>query len=173
MTNPERTDHNTETTGGPSWSVRLATDHDHTELLDLRSRSTKRTASPPLEMISQRTSSTSIHSVDAHVVVYEFDGRLQAFAITTKSFGLENGPIAELEDIYVSPAYRRRGVAELLINDAADWAGRQGATHIEVVTAPNGNDISRLNAYYEARGFVGEGRQIRTRPLRAERDFES
>ena len=99
----------------------MATDHDHTELLVLAVAFYKEDGFTTSRDDLAANLVHLIHSVDAHVVVYEFDGRLQAFAITTKSFGLENGPIAELEDIYVSPAYRRRGVAELLINDAADW----------------------------------------------------
>ena len=42
----------------------------------------------------------------AHVAVIDDVGQLLAFAITTTSFGLENGLIAELEDLYVTPAAR-------------------------------------------------------------------
>ena len=96
----------------------------------------------------------------------EEGGQPGAFAVTTTSFGLESGSIAELEDLYVRPADRRRGYAALLIDDAADWARQTGCSHLEVVTAPNGRDISHLHAYYEARGFADEGRQLRTRSLR-------
>ena len=87
------------------------------------------------------------------------------FAITTTSFGLENGLIAELEDLYVHPDHRRRGVATLLISDSAGWALQGGAKHLEVVIAPNGLDVSHLHAYYDKLGFRDEGRTLRTRPL--------
>lgn len=80
-------------------------------------------------------------------------------------FGLENGLIAELEDLYVQPDHRRRGVAALLISDSADWALLRGAKHLEVVIAPHGLDVSHLHAYYDKLGFRDEGRTLRTRSL--------
>lgn len=87
------------------------------------------------------------------------------FAITTTSFGLENGLIAELEDLYVQPDHRRRGVAARLISDSAGWALKRDAKHLEVVIAPNGLDVSHLHAYYDKLGFRDEGRTVRTKPL--------
>ena len=39
------------------------------------------------------------------------------------------------------------------------------ATLLEVVVAPNGQDVTHLFAYYRARGFVDEGRRILARPV--------
>lgn len=88
-----------------------------------------------------------------------------AFGVTTTSFGLENGHIAELEDLYVAPTNRRSGVGAALVEDAAAWANARGCTQIEVVIAPNGQDVEHLHRYYEARGFADEGRRLRTRIL--------
>lgn len=54
-------------------------------------------------------------SAAAHAAVIEEDGEVVAFAISTSSYGLESGLIAELEDLYVAPAHRRRGLAGELI----------------------------------------------------------
>lgn len=102
---------------------------------------------------------------DAHAAVVEEDGEIVAFGISTSSYGLENGLIAELEDLYVAPHARRRGLAGELIEDSARWAAGIGAAHLEIVIAPNGADVSHLFDIYRGRGFVDEGRRILARPL--------
>ena len=87
------------------------------------------------------------------------------FAITTLSFGLEQGAIAELEDLFVEPMHRRTGVAAALIDDSAHWARSRGCRTLEVVIAPNGNDVSRLFDYYARKNFVDEGRRLVARNL--------
>ncbi|GAA2632438.1 GNAT family N-acetyltransferase [Paractinoplanes durhamensis] len=101
----------------------------------------------------------------AHVAVIASGGAVVAFAISTSSYGLENGLIAELEDLYVAPDFRRRGLAASLIEDSAAWATGIGAAQLELVVAPNGTDASHLFRYYRADGFVDEGRQLLARPL--------
>jgi len=105
----------------------------------------------------------------AYVRVVPSAEGLSAFAITTTSFGLENGLIAELEDLFVIPDARRQGVAELLIDDSAQWARSRGCSHLEVVVAPNGRNVSQLLHYYTARQFSAEGRQLLVRELAHER----
>jgi ribosomal protein S18 acetylase RimI-like enzyme len=101
----------------------------------------------------------------AHVAVSTVGGPVVAFAISTSGYGLENGLIAELEDLYVAPAFRRRGLAAGLIEDSARWAAGIGATQLEIVVAPNGQDVSQLFRYYRAHGFTDEGRRLLARPL--------
>jgi aminoglycoside 6'-N-acetyltransferase I len=101
----------------------------------------------------------------AHGAVIEEDGEIVAFGISTSSYGLENGLIAELEDLYVAPHARRRGLAGQLIEDSARWATGVGAAHLEIVIAPNGADVSHLFGIYRGRGFADEGRRILARPL--------
>jgi aminoglycoside 6'-N-acetyltransferase I len=102
-------------------------------------------------------------SAAAHAAVIEAGREVVAFAISTSSYGLENGLIAELEDLYVAPAFRRQGLAGRLIEDSATWAAGIGAAHLEIVIAPNGQDVSHLFAIYRGRGFVDEGRRILSR----------
>jgi aminoglycoside 6'-N-acetyltransferase I len=101
----------------------------------------------------------------AHAAVVEQDGEIVAFGISTSSYGLENGLIAELEDLYVAPHARRRGLAGQLIEDSASWAAGIGAAQLELVIAPNGQDVSHLFEIYHARGFTDDGRRLLARPL--------
>jgi ribosomal protein S18 acetylase RimI-like enzyme len=96
----------------------------------------------------------------ARVAVVDDDGTLLGFGITTTTFGLENGLIAELEDLFVAPWARRRGLAGRLIEDSARWSRRVGASQLEVVVAPNGTDVTPLLRYYRSRGFTDEGRRL-------------
>jgi aminoglycoside 6'-N-acetyltransferase I len=105
-------------------------------------------------------------SAAAHAAVIVAEGgEIVAFAISTSSYGLENGLIAELEDLYVAPEFRRRGLAGELIEDSARWAAAIGAAHLEIVIAPNGQDVSHLFDIYRGRGFVDEGRRIISRTI--------
>lgn len=104
-------------------------------------------------------------SAAAHAAVAEEDGEIVAFAISTSSYGLEDGLIAELEDLYVAPGFRRRGLAAELIEDSARWAAGIGASRLEIVIAPNGQDVSHLYDIYRDRGFVDEGRRLLSRDL--------
>ncbi|HEY4018961.1 MAG TPA: GNAT family N-acetyltransferase [Pseudonocardiaceae bacterium] len=114
----------------------------------LRSNLTTLLASPAARV-------TLLHSADQPL----------GFAITTTSFGLENGLIAELEDLFVVPTARRRGLAGRLIADSVAWAREQGCRHLELVVAPNGRDIGHLVDYYLAHGFRDDGRRLISRPL--------
>jgi aminoglycoside 6'-N-acetyltransferase I len=98
------------------------------------------------------------------VAVAEGD-RVVGFGVTTTTFGLENGLVAELEDLYVAPPARRQGLARALIEDSAQWAASIGAARLEIVIAPNGQDVSHLFRYYTARGFTDEGRRLLSRGL--------
>jgi aminoglycoside 6'-N-acetyltransferase I len=101
----------------------------------------------------------------AHLCLAVDGGSAVAFALTTSQIVLESGLVAELQDLYVMPAYRRHGIAGRLIDDAGAWAKGRGATLLEVVIAPNDRDVSHLFAYYAARGFRDEGRRLLSRTL--------
>jgi GNAT superfamily N-acetyltransferase len=93
------------------------------------------------------------------------DNEIVAFAITTLSFGLEYGWLAELEDLFVASAHRRGGVGSALIDDSADWAVSRGCRSLELVVAPNGSNVDHLLNYYAHQGFTNEGRQVLRRDL--------
>ncbi len=102
---------------------------------------------------------------NAHLALAVVDGASGGFALTTTSFVLESGLVAELQDLYVAPEARARGVGTALIEDAARWARSLSAALLEVVIAPNGHDVAHLLDYYRARGFVDEGRRLLARAL--------
>jgi aminoglycoside 6'-N-acetyltransferase I len=107
-----------------------------------------------------------LQSDSARVAVADSrDNDIVGFAVTTLSFGLEQGLVAELEDLFVKPAYRRTGIGGVLIDDSAAWAGSRGCRVLELVVAPNGNDVAHLFSYYARRGFADEDRRILSRAL--------
>jgi aminoglycoside 6'-N-acetyltransferase I len=117
------------------------------------------------EAALRRNLATLLDATAARVAVVADGPALLALAITTTGFGLEDGLIAELEDLYVVPPARRRGLAGRLIEDSARWARALGCRHLELVIAPGGHHAARLVAYYRGRGFRDDGRRLLSRPL--------
>jgi ribosomal protein S18 acetylase RimI-like enzyme len=106
-----------------------------------------------------------IGSPTALVLVARTDGAPVGFAITTTSFGLEHGLIAELEDLYVLPEARRRGAARRLIDRSRTWAEAAGCAELEVVIDPAGDARHGLRDFYTALGFEDLGRRLLSQPL--------
>lgn len=106
-----------------------------------------------------------LRAADAHLVVATSDGPVVGFALSTTAFVLESGLVAQLQDLYVLPRARSRGIGSALIEDAARWAEDRSATLLEVVIAPNDRDVDHLVGYYRSRGFVDEGRRLLARAL--------
>ena len=63
---------------------------------------------------------------------------------------MEYGLSAELEDLYVTPPARGRGLARLLAHAVIDWARDQRATEIVLVITPQGEAEQGLTAFYES-----------------------
>lgn len=103
----------------------------------------------------------------ARVAVAEVAGVVVGFAITTTSFGLENGKIAELQDLFVAPDQRGTGLGRALIEDTVAWCQDTGCHLIELVVAPQGPDAARLFQYYDRQGFVNEGRSLLVKDVSA------
>lgn len=108
-----------------------------------------------------RTNWSALLGLDSvRAMVAEREGEIVGFAVTTSHVGLESGLVAELEDLYVRPDARRRGIAAQLITDSADWARDRGCTVLDVCIAPNGRDAGHLFDFYRARGFHDDGRRL-------------
>jgi GNAT superfamily N-acetyltransferase len=80
-------------------------------------------------------------------------------------FTIEAGDFAELEDLYVLPAYRNRGIARCLIDTAAQWSLSKGAELLEAVITPEGQQQHGLDRFYAKHGFKKTGRAIFVRDL--------
>jgi aminoglycoside 6'-N-acetyltransferase I len=81
-------------------------------------------------------------------------------ATVTTTFGFEMGRYAELEDLYVVPGQRRRGVARALVEAAVAWAGSVGCSVVEIVVTPDGEERHGLSGWYRSIGFAETGRRI-------------
>lgn len=64
---------------------------------------------------------------------------------------LEETERAEITDIGVRPAYRRRGVATALLDTALEWVRDRGVSRVEIQVA-HGN--AEGQAFWRARGFA-------------------
>ena len=84
----------------------------------------------------QRNLETLLISAAAHVAVVESGGVVVAFA--TSGSGLEDGTIAELEDMYVVPTAAALQPRPDARQRRAAWARSIGCHRPEVVVAPNG-----------------------------------
>ena len=103
------------------------------------------------------------------------DGRFTAFLARTttdeavgvvtvmETFAIyAGGNYGVIDEMYVAPAHRSRGIGRLLIDTVKDHGRRKGWIRIEV-TAPPEPGWERTLRFYEARGFVFTGPKLRFR----------
>jgi GNAT superfamily N-acetyltransferase len=102
---------------------------------------------------------------DTAAFVARVDGTAVGAAAMSSAFGLEVGLYAELEDLFVDPAWRGQGVASALVEAAAGWAKARGCDDLEIVLTPHAQAKDDLAPWYKARGFVDTGRIIYERAL--------
>ena len=103
---------------------------------------------------------------DGHAVFAAWrGGRPVAFATAAAGFGLEYGWVAELEDLYVLPTERRKGIARRLIDLVVGWAADRGCSAVLVTVTPVGERSHGLSAFYERLGFADRGRRLLERPV--------
>lgn len=86
------------------------------------------------------------------VYLAEVGGEVAGFcSVRIQPFLSEDSPYAELTELYVDPAFRRRGVARALIRRAEELARRRGARHLVVLT---GHDNAPAQHLYRNVGFT-------------------
>ncbi len=122
----------------------------------------------PADQILQHAAELIV-SPAALVLVALVDDKPVGMAITTTSYGLEHGLIAELEDLYVLPDARHSGVARWLIDRSRVWAAGQGCQELEVVIDHEGEARHRLAGFYARIGFVDHGRRLLSQSLTSAR----
>ena len=100
--------------------------------------------------------------------VLEVDGKVVGYALLIAYWSNEHGgEIAAIDELYVSPRYRGRGVAGALFDavlvDRALWPRRPVALELEVTPAN-----ARARAYYERLGFRAGNATLRRRVERSQ-----
>ncbi|MFF0494704.1 GNAT family N-acetyltransferase [Nocardia sp. NPDC004068] len=153
---------------GAAYSIRVAADADREAVLELAVAFYREEGFGTGREELGANLGVLLSMSSARVAVAIGDGARVGFCVTTAKFGLEQGWVAELEDLYVMPGWRRRGIAEALIEDSAGWATERGCGELELVIAPQGHDVAGLREYYLRRGFVDGGRRLLGRTLRPE-----
>ena len=83
---------------------------------------------------------------EGRTYVAEEEGSLVGFATW-----IEAGGIFELEDLFVDPGWRRRGIAAALVNCIAQVLRAQGVQRLEVTANPHAME------FYRAAGFIDCG----------------
>jgi ribosomal protein S18 acetylase RimI-like enzyme len=90
---------------------------------------------------------------DAEIMVYDLEGTLEGLCIVRIDHAvpiLEETERAEITDLGVRPALRRRGIATRLVEAAQAWVRDRGVERIEIQVA-HGNREGQ--AFWRARGF--------------------
>jgi GNAT superfamily N-acetyltransferase len=109
-----------------------------------------------LEMVNEDSSEVFITLNDLEAL---------GVATVTTSVGLEYGRSAELEDLYVLPKARGRGIASQMINAVCDWCSEREVSVLLVTVTPEGESEHKLLDCYQRRGFTNTGRLILEREL--------
>lgn len=92
--------------------------------------------------------------------IAEEAGQVVGFSSATLTFGVEFGWASEIEDLYVLPEYRGKGLARNLFQAAVEWAERRGALEILLVITPEAETDQGLIAFYEKLGFHKSNRHV-------------
>ena len=106
-----------------------------------------------------------LHRDDTCVLVAEEAGEAVGAGSMSTAFGLEVGLYAELEDLYVHPDHRGKGVAAALIEASCEWARSIGCHDIEIVVTRHGREKAGLVPFYTRHGFEDVDRMIMERTL--------
>lgn len=118
--------------------------------------------------LSERAASQAFESLldDSRlgqVWVMEEDGHPAGFVVLTVSFSMEYGGLRGfVDDFYVSPPYRRRGLGHAALEEVKRLCRRRGVRALMVETGP---DNEAAMSAYRSVGFVDSGRRLLSLPL--------
>lgn len=93
------------------------------------------------------------------IYIAEVEGRAAAFMQLFRTYSTVHlSPAWILEDLFVYPAYRQRGIAGALLHRAVEHAREDGAYGMFLETA---NDNVAAQSLYESAGWTREGRFLK------------
>lgn len=127
--------------------VRHSTSDDVQDLVDSYAWLFAHPGTPPAEWdpaVAEARLQKLLASPSASVVlVAEADGHMVGFcSVYLDIESVRFGQRAWVEDLAVAPGYRSQGIGKQLLDQAKQWASRQGATHIELESS-----IARTEAH--------------------------
>ena len=100
------------------------------------------------EIVAFNAAATGHH--DAHELSVAVRGEQDGSVVGFATWGETSG-ITELEDLFVDPDYRRRGIAAALVSRIAQVLRARGAGRLEVTANPHAME------FYRAAGFTDDG----------------
>jgi len=105
-------------------------------------------------------------SLDHHALfLARADGGDVGVVTIEAGYSLEYGWVAEIEDLYVLPDHRGRGIAKALVERACDHARDDGCSAVLVTVTAEGQARHDLMGFYGRLGFTDEGRRLMERRL--------
>lgn len=130
-------------------NIRLATEKDtwilHTMLCDLENQKLDKVAFEKVFHINLANESVIY-------LIAEVEGRPIGMASCHVQWLLHHaGRVAEIQEMYVEPEFRSKGIGSDLVSGLIDFAVKIGAVHMEVTTNRIRLDTHR---FYEREGFV-------------------
>jgi GNAT superfamily N-acetyltransferase len=104
--------------------------------------------------------SAMLANANSAVFLARQGGEARGIATVTASMGIEYGLAAEMDDLYVLPQARGKGIASALIEAVCNWCQEQGCTTVLVTVTPEGEAAHGLIDFYRRRSFANTGRVI-------------
>jgi GNAT superfamily N-acetyltransferase len=86
------------------------------------------------------------------------EGKPVGVVTVSTTFSVELGRLAEIGDLYVTPARRGRGLARRLVGAAIEWSRERNCDSILVTVTAEGEARHRLSDFYKRLAFAPTGR---------------
>ncbi|RED53509.1 GNAT family N-acetyltransferase [Aestuariispira insulae] len=146
-------------------AVREARDEDREELVHLVSQFFEEEGIDVAVKQITRNLMVMLADERATFLVCEGEGQIFGFVTATATHGLEYGWAAEIEDLYIRPEMRGRGISYILLAAAEDWCRDRGIADIQVVLTATGRKEQGLERFYQRHGYRNEGRLLMVKAL--------
>jgi len=143
----------------PTTIVRYATPNDAPALLELYRQLSDRSPLPTLDETVAVIDEMATHP-GLHLLVAEIEGEVAGTATIAVIPSITHlaKPWAQIENVVVLDAYRRRGVGKALMDRCADITRAAGGYKMQLISS----DVRReAHAFYLAAGFEDEFRGFR------------